>query len=55
MLRMVCAYLELAQERLRFDGLVSFGADEVNRRKVNKFLALVAELIAKSVLFATPG
>ena len=55
MLRMVCAYLELAQELSRFDGLVSVGANKVNRRKVNKFLALVAELIAKSVLLATPG
>ncbi len=40
---------------MSFDNVVWVGADEINRRKCHNYLTLFADLIAKRVLFATPG
>jgi hypothetical protein len=53
--RMLLAHVKVVFERLSFANVVWVGADEVNRRKGHNNLTVFAELLAKRVLFATPG
>ena len=55
MWRMLFAHVKAAYERLSFDTVVWVGADEMNRRKGHNYLTVFADLLAKRVLFATPG
>ncbi len=55
MWRMLLAHVKAAYERLSFDTVVWVGADEMNRRKGHNYLTVFADLVAKRVLFATPG
>jgi hypothetical protein len=50
-----CLIREEAPERLSFENVVWVGADEMNRRKGHNYLTVFANLLAKRVLFATPG
>jgi transposase len=47
--------VKAAYERLSFENVVWVGADEINRRKGHNYLTVFADLLAKRVLFATPG
>jgi transposase len=55
MWRMIFAHVKAPHARLSFDTVVWVGAGEMNRRKGYNYLTLVADLVAKRVLFATPG
>ena len=55
MWRMLFAHVKAAHARLSFDNVVWVGADEMNRRKGHNYLTVFADLLAKRVLFATPG
>jgi len=55
MWRMLFAHVKAAHDRLSFDNVVWVGADEMNRRKGHNYLTVFADLLAKRVLFATPG
>ena len=55
MLRMLFAHVKAAYGRLSFENVVWVGADEMNRRKGHNYLTVFADLLAKRVLFATPG
>ena len=55
MWRMLFAHVKAAYERLSFDNVVWVGADEMNRRKGHNYLTVFADLVAKRVIFATPG
>ena len=55
MWRMLFAHVKAAYERLSFENVVWVGADEMNRRKGHNYLTVFADLVAKRVLFATPG
>ena len=55
MWRMLFANVKAAQAQLSFDNLVCVGADEINRRKGHNYLTVFSDLLAKRVLFATPG
>jgi transposase len=55
MWRMLFAHVKAAYERLSFENLVWVGADEMNRRKEHNYLTVLADLLAKRVIFATPG
>jgi transposase len=55
MWRMLFARVKAAHARLSFGNVVSVGADEMNRRKGHNYLIVVADLVAKRGLFATPG
>ncbi len=55
MWRMLFAHVKAAHTRLNFDNVVWVGADEMNRRKGHNCLTVFADLVAKRVLFATPG
>ena len=53
--RMLFAHVSAAHARLSFDNVLWVGADEMNRRKGHNYLTVFADLVAKSVLFVTPG
>jgi hypothetical protein len=53
--RMLFDRLKAAHARLSFDNVVWVGADEMNQRKGHNYLMVFADLLAKRVLFATPG
>ena len=55
MWRMLFVHVKAAHARLSFDNVVWVGADEMNRRKGHNYLTVFADLLAKRVLFATPG
>jgi len=55
MWRMLFAHVKAAHARLSFDNVVWVGADEMNRRKGHNYLTVFADLLAKRVLFGTPG
>ena len=55
MWRMLFAHVKAAYERLSFENVVWVGAAEMNRRKGDNYLTVFADLLAKRVLFATPG
>ncbi len=55
MCRMLFAHVNAAHERLRFENVVWVGANEMNRLNGHKYLTVFADLVAKRVLFATPG
>ncbi len=55
MWRMLFAHVKAAYERLSFENVVWVGADEMNLLKGHKYLTVFADLVAKRVLFATPG
>jgi transposase len=55
MWRMLLDHVKAAYARLSFDTVVWVGADEMNRRKGHNYLTVFADLVAKRVLFATPG
>jgi transposase len=55
MWRMLFAHVKAAHARLSFDNVVWVGGDEMNRRKGHNYLTGFADLLAKRVLFATPG
>ena len=55
MWRMLFAHVKAAHARLSFENVVWVGADEMNRRKGHNYLTVFADLLAKRVLFATPG
>jgi len=55
MWRMLFAHVKAAHAWLSFDNVVWVGADEMNRRKGHNYLTVFADLLAKRVLFATPG
>ena len=55
MWRMLFAHVKAAHDRLSFDNVVRVGADEMNRRKGHNYMTVFADLLAKRVLFATPG
>ena len=55
MWRMLFAHVKAAYERLSFENVIWVGADEMNRRKGHNYLTVFADLLAKRVLFATPG
>jgi transposase len=49
------AHVKTAYARLKFDNVVLVGADEMSRRKGHNYLTVFADLVAKRVLFPTPG
>jgi hypothetical protein len=55
MLRIPFAYLKAAFERLWIENVVWVGADEISRRSGHNYLTAFADLLAKRVLFTTPG
>ena len=55
MSRMLFAHVKAPYERLSFENVVWLGADEMNRRKGHNYLTVFADLLAKRVIFATPG
>ena len=55
MWRMLFTHMKAAYERLSFENVVWVGADEMNRRKGHNYLTVFADLLAKRVIFATPG
>ena len=55
MCRMLFAHVKAAHARLSSANVVWVGADEINRRKGNNYVPIFADLVAKRVLFATPG
>ena len=55
MWRMLFAHVKAAHARLSFDNVIWVRADEMNRRKGHNYLTVFADLLAKRVLFATPG
>jgi transposase len=55
MWRMPFVQVNAAYRRLSFDTVVWVGADEMNRRKGHNYLTVFADLVAKRVLFGTPG
>jgi transposase len=55
MWRMLFTQVKAAHARLGFDNVVWVGADEMNRRKGHNYLTVFTDLVAKRVLFATPG
>jgi hypothetical protein len=55
MWRMLFAHVKAAYERLSFENVVWVGADEMNRRKEHNDMTVLTGLLAKTVLFATPG
>ena len=55
MWRMLFRHVKAAYERLSFDNVVWVGADEMNRRKGRNYRTVFADLVAKRVLFVTPG
>ncbi|MFM2167534.1 MAG: hypothetical protein RIS79_1905 [Verrucomicrobiota bacterium] len=55
MWRMLFAHVKAAHSRLSFDNVVWVGADEMNRRKGHNYLTVFTDVVAKRVLFATPG
>ncbi len=55
MWRMLFAHVKAAHASLSFDNVVWVGANEMNRRKGHNYLTVFADLLAKRVLFATPG
>ncbi len=55
MWRMLFAHVKASHARLSFENVVWVGADEMNRRKGHNYLTVFAELLAKRVIFATPG
>lgn len=52
---MLFAHVKRTQTQLSFDTVVWVGADEMNRRKGHNYLTVFVDLVAKRVLFATPG
>ena len=48
-------HVKAAYERLSFPNVVWVGADETNRRNGHNYLTVFADLVAKRVIFATPG
>ncbi len=55
MWRMLFAHVKAAHARLSLDNVVWVGGDKMNRRKGHNYLTVFADLLAKRVLFATPG
>jgi transposase len=55
MCRILFAHVNTAYERLRFENVVWVGANEMNRLKGHNYLTVFADLVAKRVLFASPG
>ena len=55
MWRMLFAHVKAAHAFWGFGNMVWVGADEMNRRKGNNYLTVFADLLAKKVLFETPG
>ncbi len=55
MWRMLSAHVKATHACLSFDSVVWVGADEINLRKGHSYLTVFADLLAKRVLFATPG
>jgi len=53
--RMVIAHVEAAYAQLNMEEVVWVGADEMNRRKGHNYLTVFADLMARRVIFATPG
>lgn len=51
---MLFGHVKAAHARFSFDNLVWVGADKMNRRKGHNFPLVVADLIAKQVILATP-
>jgi hypothetical protein len=52
---MLFAHGKAVHARLSSNNVLWVGADEMNRRKGNNHLRVFADLVAKRVLFATPG
>jgi transposase len=52
---MLFAHVKAAHARLSFNKVVWVGADEMNQRKRRNHLTVFADLVAKRVIFATPG
>ena len=55
MWRMLFAHVDAAYAQLSLEDVVWVGADEMNRRKGHNHLTVFADLVAKRVIFATPG
>jgi hypothetical protein len=53
--RMLFALEKASHARLSLANVLWVGADETNRRKGPNYLTVFADLVAKRVLFATPG
>ena len=53
--RMLLAHVDAAYEKLGMEEVTVVGADEMNRRKGHNYLTVFCDLVAKRVLFATPG
>ncbi len=47
--------MKAAYERLSFENVIWVGAEEMNLRRGHNYLTVFADLLAKRVLFATPG
>ncbi len=52
---MLFAHGKAVHARLSSNNVLWVGVDEMNRRKGNNHLRVFADLVAKRVLFATPG
>ncbi len=55
MWQMLFAHVRAAHARLSFGNVVWVGADKINKRKGHNYLTVFTDLVAKRVLFATPG
>ena len=55
MWRMIFAQVKAEHARLNFPDVVLVGSEEVNRGKVQDYLAVFTGLLAKKVVSATPG
>jgi len=53
--RMVLAHVSAAHKQLSMEDVLWVGADEMNRRKGHNYLTVFADLMARRVIFATPG
>jgi transposase len=53
--RMLFAHVQAAYAQLSMEEVVWIGADEMNRKKGHNYLTVFVDLLAKRVLFATPG
>lgn len=53
--RIMAAHVLAAYEQLDFSKVTHLGVDELAARKGHKYLTLFADMVAKRVLYATPG
>jgi len=55
MWRMLQAYVDEAYAKVEMSGVYCVGVDEMSRAKGHRYLTVFADLVERSVIFATPG